>query len=480
MLGGHAISVKLLTLGREGRVPPFFGVRPAGQRQDTPRPAAREELARGERITEVVRWIFLIFLLLNNHLGESRSVATTLEVDLAVGIWAAGNLVITVLLLRGVRPGRPFAYSTTFFDLAVATTLFYLSGGFVSSGLSLMFFLLIIAASVRFGFEASLVTALVVSVIYLLAGALAGPLQPPGGPVIIGRLVVFNFVALISGVLVRDLQRQLDHTVAQAVQQAQELESTRRREALEKERAQRLQELDRMKSEFVAIVAHELQTPIAGIKTQAETLLGEHPRLDATTRSVLLQGIRDSSAHLAALVQDFSQVNRIESQRFSYRFEALQLDPFIEEVARMIPADQARHPIRLSVQPHLQVRADPRRLQEALANLVQNAVKYSPQGGVITVTAAADGASRVRIAVRDQGIGIRPEDRPRLFGKFQRLWDQRSGGVGGSGLGLYIARSIVEAHGGSITVESEWGKGSTFTIFLPLHCLDPGGTSDGN
>ncbi len=460
------------------RKDPFFGA-PAGVHRAQRWALTPAELARGERITEVARWIFLIFLLLNNHLGEPRPANAVLAGDVAVGIWAVGNLAITILLLRGLQPHRYFAYGTTFFDLTVATTLYYLSGGFASSGLALMFFLLIIAASVRFGLEASLVTALVCSSVYLIVGALAGAPSPPQGPVIVGRLVVFNFVALISGILVRDLRVQLDRAVVAALERADELEATRRRESLEKERAQRLQDLDQMKSDFVAIVAHELQTPIASIKTQAETLLGEHPRLDAATRNTLLQGIRNSSTHLAELVQDFSQVNRIDSHRFRYDFDVVDLQHLIEQTVREVPADSRRHPVRVAVDPGMRVMADPRRLQEALSNLVQNGVKYSPQGGRITVVARAEPTGQVRIAVGDEGIGIRAEDRAKLFRKFQRIWDARSAGVGGTGLGLYIAKSIVEAHGGTITVESQWGKGSTFSILLPLLRGEQGGAADG-
>jgi len=438
-----------------------------------------DELARGERITEVARWIFLIFLVLNTHLGAPWAPGALLPEDLVAAVWALGNLVITVLLLRGLKPNRYFAYGTTFFDLAVASSLYYLSGGFASSGLPLMFFLLIIAASVRFGLEASVVTALVVSLIYLLVGAQTGSYGVPEAAVIVGRLFVFNFIALISGIVVRDLRQQLEQAVAQAVQRTDELEAARQGEILERERAQRLQELDRMKSEFVAIVAHELQTPIAGIKAQADTLLGD-ARLDPDTRASLLRGIRDSSAQLGQLVHDFSSVNRMDSQGFQYHLEPVDLKRLVEESVRAIPIDAQRHRLRVWAEPGMRAMADPRRLQEALTNLVENAIKYSPRGGEVAVAAYLDPAGRARIAVRDDGIGIRPEDRDKLFQKFQRIWDARSAGVGGTGLGLYIARNIVEAHGGSIAVESEWGKGSTFAILLPLLREGQGGSPDGH
>jgi signal transduction histidine kinase len=458
--------MKLPTFHLPGRVPPFLAVPlTPGRRWDTLSPG---ELARGERITEVARWIFLIFLLLNNHLSFPRSDSVVIAVDVAVGIWAVGNFVITVLLLRGFQPHRYFSYGTTFFDLAIATSLYYLTGGFASSGLSVMFFLLIIAASVRFGLEASIVTALVVSLVYLLAGTLAGAPHPPEAPVIIGRLVVFNFIAVISGILVRDLRHQLDRAVRNALINAQELDATRRREALERERVQRLAELDLVKTDFVAIVAHELQTPIASIKTQAETLLGEHPRLDAPTRTTLLQGISKSATQLAQLVHDFSSVNRIDARAFNYHFERMDLQRFIEETVRAVPFDPKRHQLRVRVDAGMQVMADPRRLQEALGNLVQNAIKYSPRGGNIAVFGHARASGQAEIAVHDEGIGIRVEDRDKLFQKFRRIWDARGAAVGGTGLGLYIAKSIVEAHGGTISVESRWGKGSTFTITLPL------------
>jgi signal transduction histidine kinase len=114
------------------------------------------------------------------------------------------------------------------------------------------------------------------------------------------------------------------------------------------------------------------------------------------------------------------------------------------------------------------VRADRRRLQQALLNLLNNAVKYSPRGGSIAVIAAPDKEGNAKISVHDEGLGIREEDFPKLFNKFGRLFDKRALNIGGSGLGLFITKEIISAHGGRLAVESIWGKGSTFSILLPL------------
>ena len=122
----------------------------------------------------------------------------------------------------------------------------------------------------------------------------------------------------------------------------------------------------------------------------------------------------------------------------------------------------------MRVEPELTVRGDRRRLQQALLNLLNNAVKYSPRGGNIAVIAFPDKEGNAKVSVHDEGIGIREEDLPKLFNKFTRLFDKRAMNIGGSGLGLFITRTIVEAHDGKMAVESEWGKGSTFSFVLPL------------
>jgi signal transduction histidine kinase len=216
------------------------------------------------------------------------------------------------------------------------------------------------------------------------------------------------------------------------------------------------------------MVAHELQTPLASIKTQADTLLTQQHRLDQETRAALVDGIHRSAASLTGLVQDFAAVNRIENNQFSYHFEELDLTEFIKDVVDHFPTDQRRHPIRVRLEPGLTVRADRRRLQQALLNLLNNAVKYSPRGGNIAVIAFPDKEGDAKISVHDEGIGIREEDLGKLFNKFTRLFDKRAINIGGSGLGLYITKSIIEAHGGKMAVESEWGKGSTFSFVLPL------------
>ena len=434
-------------------------------------PDGRETiLASAERITVVGRWVVLAAAVILNHFGNRNAGTSVLAVDLALGGWALVNVVVSALLLRGFRPDRWFGFLTTGIDLVVATSILYLAGGYgAPTDFSLLFYLLIVASAVRLGLPGALATAIVVSVLYVVVGGTSGfaSFAPPPG-FVLGRIFLFLFVALVAGLLVGDLRKRLDHAVRSAIERAAQLDETRRREALERERAARLQEIDRVRSDFVAMVTHELQTPLAGLKTQADTLITQQHRLDPQTREALLEGIQRSATSLSGLVQDFAAVNRIDTQQFSYHFERVDLTDFIPEALKEFPIDSRKHPLRIRVEPGMVVRADRRRLQQALVNLLTNAVKYSPRGGNIAVIAFPDQAGHAKVSVHDEGLGIRQEDLPRLFQKFSRVFDKRSMRISGSGLGLYITREIVEAHGGEVFVTSEWGKGSTFSFVLPL------------
>jgi len=427
-------------------------------------------LASAERITVVGRWVVLAAAVILNHFGNRNSEASVLVVDTILVGWGLVNLVVSVVLVRGYKPGRWFGFLTTGIDLLVATSILYFSGGYgAPTDFSLLFYLLIIASAVRLGLPGALATAMVVAVLYVLIGGLTGfaTVSPPPG-FVIGRVFLFLFVALVAGLLVGDVRTRLDRALRTAIERATQLDETRRREALEKERVERLEEIDKVRSDFVSMVAHELQTPLASIKTQAETLLTQQHRLDQETRSALVDGIHRSAASLTDLVQDFAAVNRIENNQFSYHFDRLDLADLVKEVVDLFPVDPRRYPMRVRVEAGLVVRGDRRRLQQALLNLLNNAVKYSPRGGNIAIIAAPTKEGQAKVSVHDEGIGIRAEDIPKLFNKFTRLFDKRAMNIGGSGLGLFITRSIVEAHGGHMTVESEWGKGSAFSFVLPL------------
>lgn len=427
-------------------------------------------VASAERIAVVGRWVVLAAAVILNHFGNRNPQSTVFVIDAILFSWGLVNLVVSVVLVRGFRPGRWFGFMTTGIDLLVATSILYFSGGYgAPTDFSLLFYLLIIASAVRLELPGALLTSLVVSFLYVVIGGLTGfaNLAPPPG-FVVGRVFLFIFVALMAGLLVGDVRARLDGAVRTAIDRARQLDETRRRESLEKERAQRLQEIDRVRSEFVAMVAHELQTPLASIKTQADTLLNQQHRLDQETRAALVDGIHRSAASLADLVQDFAAVNRIENNQFTYHFEPLDLEEFVKDVVDHFAADRRRYPTRVRLEAGLTVSADRRRLQQALLNLLNNAVKYSPRGGNIAVIAAPDKEGHARISVHDEGIGIREEDLPKLFTKFGRLFDKRAMNIGGSGLGLFITKEIAAAHGGQISVESVWGKGSTFSLILPL------------
>jgi len=436
--------------------------------------------ASAERIAVVGRWVVLAAAVILNHFGNRNAVPSVFIVDAILFTWGLTNMVVSVILVRGFRPGRWFGFLTTGIDLLVATSILYFSGGYgAQTDFSLLFYLLIIASAVRLGLPGALATAVVVASLYVVIGGMTSfaTVSPPPG-FVIGRVFLFIFVALVAGLLVGDVRTRLDGALRTAIERATQLDETRRRESLEKERAERLQEIDKVRTDFVAMVAHELQTPLASIKAQSDTLLNQQHRLDQETRAALIDGIHRSAASLADLVQDFAAVNRIENNQFSYQFERLDLGQFIKEVVEGFPVDARRHPMRIRLEPGLTVRGDRRRLQQALLNLLNNAVKYSPRGGSIAVIAAPDKEGNAKVSVHDEGIGIREEDKPKLFSKFGRLFDKRAMNIGGSGLGLFITREILTAHGGQVAVESEWGKGSTFSLILPLIAPETG-TAEG-
>jgi signal transduction histidine kinase len=426
-------------------------------------------LASGERITLIGRWVVLLAALIINHFGNKNSPASVLFVDAALAAWAVVNAAVSLLLIRGYRPGRWFGLATTAIDLMVATGILYATGGYSApTDFSLVFYLLIIASGVRLGLPGAVAAAIIISLLYLVVGGFSGTTVTPPPGFALGRIFLFVFVALVAGLLVRDLTSRLDQALGAAIERAGQLDETRRREVLEKERAQRLEEIDRVRSEFVSMVTHELQTPIASIKTQADTLLHQQHRLDQPTREALIEGIHRSAAALGGLIEDFTTVNRMDTQHYTYHFEPLDLSQFLRDVIDGFPIEGQKHPLRIRIEPGLRVRGDRKRLQQVVVNLLSNAVKYSPRGGGIAVMAFLDRQGRVKVSVHDEGLGMREEDIPRLFQKFSRLFDKRSLGISGTGLGLYITREIIQAHGGEMVVESVWGKGSTFSFVLPV------------
>jgi signal transduction histidine kinase len=205
---------------------------------------------------------------------------------------------------------------------------------------------------------------------------------------------------------------------------------------------------------------------MAAVIGAARTLQDRWRMLTAEQRESFLALIGDETTRLAALVGDVLDTSRIEAGTFSYRFEEVDLERLVAEAAETAALAQQEVRVVASVVGKLpQTRGDRVRLRQILGNLIENAVKYSPEGGEVRVSAAAANGA-VRITVRDDGPGIPPDQQTRIFEKFGRV-DVPGASKPGTGLGLFIARSIAEAHGGSLEVSSEPERGSTFTLTLP-------------
>ncbi|MGE5618620.1 MAG: ATP-binding protein [Sphingomonadaceae bacterium] len=230
----------------------------------------------------------------------------------------------------------------------------------------------------------------------------------------------------------------------------------------------KVKEAEQLKDEFVSLVSHELRTPLTSIKGAARTLLRHYSTLDEKTRMELVQDVDEEADRLYRLVENLLDFSRAEAGALRLTTEPVQVGKLAARVVAEVEARAPSHRFRLDFPASLPpAEADPLRVEQVLRNLLDNAVKYSPQGGEISLSGRV-AEEMVMVVVEDHGIGISSQDQARVFDRFQRASDARVGQTGGVGLGLAICRRLVEAHGGRIWVESEPGCGSTFAFTLPL------------
>ena len=238
-------------------------------------------------------------------------------------------------------------------------------------------------------------------------------------------------------------------------------------EQLEREHA-KLERVERIRKDFVMNVSHELRTPLASIQGYTETLLDG--ALDDPENNVRFLGIiRQNAERLARLSGDLITLSQVELKTRVFRFASQDVNKLLAEIGDSMRPIAGKKNITITLQPAgqgNQVYCDAEATFQVLANLLDNAVKYTPEGGSITVGARPAGDA-VEIWVRDTGIGIPADDLPRLFERFYRVDKARSRELGGTGLGLAIVKHLVQAQGGEVRVGSEPGKGSVFAFTLP-------------
>jgi PAS domain S-box-containing protein len=224
-------------------------------------------------------------------------------------------------------------------------------------------------------------------------------------------------------------------------------------------------ELDQMKSEFVSTVSHELRTPLASILGFTELML--HRELKPERREKYLTTIFNESKRLTSLINDFLDIQRMESGQLAYEKKYFELQPILEKVIEMQQINTKNHTITLESEAGpLMMLGDKAKLEQVFTNLINNAIKYTPGGGEINVHACQE-AGQLKVSVTDTGLGIPEESIDQLFTRFYRIDNSDRRKIGGTGLGLAIVQEIVKAHQGEIMVQSEYGKGSTFTVVFP-------------
>jgi two-component system phosphate regulon sensor histidine kinase PhoR len=236
-----------------------------------------------------------------------------------------------------------------------------------------------------------------------------------------------------------------------------------------------LRQLEGVRRDFVANISHELKTPLAAIRGLVETLIDDE-RMDPATHRRFIEKIHDQSLRLSSLVSDLLTLSRLESDQGGLQFESVDLRDVVAESYRaQVHAAETKQldmKARVSDDP-IVISGDGEALRELVDNLLSNAIKFTPERGRVDVRLGVEGPNAV-LTVEDSGIGIAPEDQGRVFERFYRVDKARSRQLGGTGLGLSIVKHVALAHGGTVSLKSATGRGSTFRVQVPVR---PPGTS---
>jgi signal transduction histidine kinase len=276
----------------------------------------------------------------------------------------------------------------------------------------------------------------------------------------------------------RDLDIQAvavyDDTVSDTVDLIKKVETLRaERDALRQRVESSAADLDSLlqaRNEFIAAASHDLKSPLTAILGSAQYMerLLAAPILDADKLVGWARVIQDQVRIMTLLINDLIDASRVHAGAFDLRVAPCEMTLCVATVTgRLVPALQARVHLTVAPQP-IRGHWDRRRIEQVLSNLLDNALKYSPNGERVTLVVEKR-AEEVEVVVKDRGVGISPGELPRLFERFYRAADATGGAVAGTGLGLYICERIITAHGGRLWAESAgWGKGSSFRFILPI------------
>ena len=244
----------------------------------------------------------------------------------------------------------------------------------------------------------------------------------------------------------------------------------------QRETMTRLQELDQMKSDFIAITSHELRTPITAIRGFIKTLQRNRERLSSEQVASFMQIIDRQSERLARLVEDLLFISKIEAGTIRLTVEDVDFVKFLKEVVDALGPEKRSRVWLDADEDAGMVQIDPQRLDQVLRNLIENALKFSPTDATVFVEGKVrDGM--IELSVADQGVGIKAEDIPRIFDRFHQAGHALTREQEGAGLGLYITKRLVDAMGGTISVSSTPGEGSTFRVAVPAHAGTEGETA---
>ncbi|HEY7755265.1 MAG TPA: ATP-binding protein [Actinomycetota bacterium] len=395
-------------------------------------------------IVGVVMWIYLSSLGIRRSLGPAAIVILALA-----GLY---GLVSLLVLVNGQMPSWRARVVTVLVDILLITLWVQATGG-PSSEFWTLYLIVVVSAALRFRLPETLGVALGLTVLHLSLTVAQGGLERY-------QIVYRPTLMIATGVAVGVLAYQ--RGVHRRERSALEALVETRGAELGQERAEveRLRRVDTKRSEFVAIAAHEFRTPLAAVIGVLSTLKAHGDVLEDDVKAELIEGAQAQAERLSRLVEDLLTVSRIEDGVLRLHPERVKPRTLVADAERASGTSG-----RVQVELHRvdPVVCDADAIVRVLTNLLDNAKKYSPEGSPIEIAITQDERS-VRFAVRDHGPGIDPEDREAVFERFRRLGD---GAKPGAGLGLYISRGLVEAHGGEVTVGEAPEGGAEFAFTLP-------------